>query len=252
MNPHRLFVAVGILLTSCVGGVNLPTTSVPLTPHSKQVAITPYTRVDDCVTDPFPSIGSFVGHEGNLIGSGVVIRPNVVLTAGHVIAPHWSARYFKDSNQVLHEIKCVELHPLFAPFEKLGKDFILMDIAIVVLETNTDVVPMKLGTDTFLYRGKPLTTVGFGAGFKRFSNPNTFVYYGRTIEQPNMFSWLSVRWSIWFGDSGGAVLADDNGELKLVGIIISMGSESGRIVDNHASSIMYFQAWIDTVLRELE
>ena len=93
-----------------------------------------------------------------------------------------------------------------------------------------------------------LTTIGYGTGKKRYSNFGVFWYYGRLIGKPEFMVMLPLEASIWFGDSGGAVVTLSN---KLIGIMSYMEmTYDGEIYENGCVSIEYYKDWIEEITNE--
>ena len=181
----------------------------------------------------------------SLIGSGVLIAPDVVLTAGHVV-DDGKAKYFDFISSGCYKITDIVLHPQY----KIG-EFLLHDIAIVFLEDDGDVQPIDLiGIGDVCYKGKPLTTVGYSRGIKKYSKVGTFWYYGRLLREPQYMKMLPLKATVWFGDSGGAIIGVFGDEWKLVGIISSFSYTEGIVYENSGSSVEFYRGWIEEVLNE--
>ncbi|OJV45650.1 MAG: hypothetical protein BGO28_02180 [Alphaproteobacteria bacterium 43-37] len=99
-------------------------------------------------------------------GSGVLIRPNVVLTAAHVVdqmGGYGVVRLWSDVHKkhIWRRISKVCVHPGYVGGVDNYKDRI--DLAIVVLdEPIHEVAPAKLATASYQYDGQPLFSVGYG------------------------------------------------------------------------------------------
>jgi hypothetical protein len=93
----------------------------------------------------------------------------------------------------------------------------------------------------YFTRTEPLTVIGFGGGIKRRSNPNTFHYFGTVVEDPTYFKFIPFDGTVWFGDSGGAVL---NSNRILVGIISSFTIFNGHLYENSATRLDLVSDWI--------
>ena len=99
-----------------------------------------------------------------------------------------------------------------------------------------------------IYKTMKLVTIGYGKGRKRYSNFGVFWYYGRLIKKPEFMIMLPLESTIWFGDSGGAVVTLDN---KLIGIMSYMlKTRNGIIYENGCASIEYYKDWIEEVQNE--
>jgi S1-C subfamily serine protease len=182
------------------------------------------------------AVGELVTRDGCEIGSAVLIAPRVVLTAGHCL-DQGNVTHFKAGCEY-YRIADYRLHPKF----KVGET-IFMDIAVVVLETPCPATPIPLlNPDTNVYsRGEPLTVIGFGGDFKRRSKWGEFAYYGTLIEDPTCFKMYRHETTVFFGDSGGAVI-DAKG--VLVGIVSSLAICDGRVFENSATRLDLVADWI--------
>lgn len=190
----------------------------------------------------FPEVGSIRDVEGNLIGSGVLIAPNAVLTAGHVIDDTTSFMFRIGEWDV--SIKERIPHPRYS-----GRWGIRNDIGIVILACDiTDIEPATLHYAGHIMRRSPLITVGFSRGYKKQSLPDTFFYYGTLMEDVTQIKFLPLKDTIWFGDSGGAVYSVVNGRRVLVGVISSLSIAGERIFENSATKVQFYHDWIMEVL----
>ena len=198
----------------------------------------------DLWPDPYEFVGSINFSENNkLIGTGVLIAPNLVLTAAHVPEGREDLVWIESDGDRI----CVEEVIYYPEHEEYI--YYKHDIAIIVLEYNSDEIPVELiNPETDLIRKRlPVTTVGHGHGIKRYSNPRTFWYYGRLISAPQFMVMLPLKASIWFGDSGGAVLTGEN---KLIGIMSYFSVDEGKIFENGCASIEYYKDWIEEIKNE--
>ena len=172
-----------------------------LNPPEKQ-EFAGFTVIHEGDEDPYSCVGAlYVGEK--FIGSGTLIAPNAVLTAGHVAADD-NVTGFKICGAEYHVIKSI-MHPKY-----IIKDEIVYDLAILILQSEPSVKPAKMSKDIGdLTRLESLVTVGFSHNAKKSSNFRTFFYYGTLIEEPLYMKFLPLKGAfIWFGDSGGAVFED--------------------------------------------
>tara|TARA_R110000824_G_scaffold88231_1_gene217040 strand:- start:317 stop:1081 length:765 start_codon:yes stop_codon:yes gene_type:complete len=240
------YVSASLLcLTSC-------TATAPALPLPQKITIqeTPkplsaFTYLHDNLwSDPYQFVGSINYSENNkLIGTGVLIEPTLVLTAAHVPEGKEDLVWIEsDGTQI-----CIS-EVIYYP-KHITNNFQKHDIAIMVLEYASDEIPVQLITPCkdFIYKRMPLTTVGHGHGSKRYSNPGTFWYYGRLISTPQFMVMLPLKASIWFGDSGGAVLTKNN---KLIGIMAHFSVSDGLIFENGCASVEYYKDWIEEIKNE--
>ena len=227
------FLATILCLASCTATLS--------TPPSKQNQIkkepATHTYLDEFPFDPYPFVGAISHSDGTLIGSAVVIAPNILLTAAHVTEGREDLKFVEyDGDE--HCVKEVIYYPSYIP------ETLKHDIAIVVLETESDEQPVEFVETTF--KRMNLITAGYGTGKKRFSNYGVFWYYGRLIGTPQFMIMLPLEGTMWFGDSGGGVFTLDN---KLVGIMsYFQATRSGKIYENGCASIEYYKTWIEGIV----
>ena len=223
------------------------TATLPIPPPQKQIKETPpanFTYLDEFYFDPYPFVGSINDSQtGSLIGGGVLISPTLVLTAAHVSEARDDLMFIEHDG----EERCVG-RVIYHPEHVDG--LLLHDIAILVLETASNEVPVDLinPADDLIYKRMNLTIVGYGTGRKRYSNYGVFLYYGRLIGRPEFMIMLPINASLWFGDSGGAVLTLDN---KLIGIMSYFSSTRNmKIFENGCASVEYYRDWIEEIKNE--
>ena len=238
-NINSYLLATLLCLSGCIATQTVP-------PQQKEIRKTPpavYIYLDEFFFDPYPFVGS-VNHSntGELIGSGILIAPNLILTAAHVSEGREDLMFVEYDGDA-HCVEEVIYYPTY------DAEVLEHDVAILVLETFSDEEPAPLiGLEDVIYKRMNLTTVGYGTGRKRFSNFGVFWYYGRLIGKPEFMIMLPLEASIWYGDSGGAVLTLDN---KLVGIMSYFQTTyDGKIFENGCASIEYYRDWIEEVQNE--
>ena len=238
------FLATLLCLSGCIA---THTTTVPQQKTTQPIPKPPghfIYLLGDLWPDPYQFVGSINFSETNkLIGTGVLIEPNLVLTAAHVPEGREDLVWIESDGDRI----CIEEVIYYPQHEEYN--YSKHDIAIIVLEHNSDEIPVELiNPETDLIRKRmPVTTVGHGHGIKRYSNPRTFWYYGRLISAPQFMVMLPLKASIWFGDSGGAVLTREN---KLIGIMSYFSVHEGTIFENGCASIEYYKNWIEEIKNE--
>jgi len=192
------------------------------------------------ITDSeMPAVGRITDYDGRLIGSATLLDSHHILTAGHVVDDsefHWF-----ETNGMRYCIDSIALPPLF----KIGSIYIL-DAAIAKLYEPCLEEPMQICTKD-LVRGESLTVVGHGGKYRKKSDLNTFCYYGTLKEDPFYIKMLCYKGTIWYGDSGGPVLNQNN---EIVGIVSSIGFMRGVLYENSATKIERIAPWIILVLKE--
>ncbi len=132
--------------------------------------------------DPYPSVCSLHLEDGRLIGSGILIRPNVVLTAGHCIDDDDIYSIVIGEEEIM--VKDMVLHPSYS--KTFGR--IQNDIGLIFLECDSDYEPATIGCVDWMERYQNITTVGYSFEYKKFSKPNVFRYFGTVVEE----TWWAV------------------------------------------------------------
>ena len=239
-----LLLALTLLFGAC-DEVYPPQTSEP-TPAGKPLTTLPWFMEGFSLLDEYTeelAVGELVTETGCEIGSAVLIAPRIVITAGHCV-DDGDVKYFK-SGCTLYRIFQHRLHPKY----KIG-DTVFVDLAVCLLETTCPAVPIRfMNAETNKYtRGEPLTVIGFGGDYKRRSNYGVFWYYGTLLETPTEFKMLPIKGTVFFGDSGGAVI---DGSGALVGIVSSLGMNGCGVYENSATRLDLFSDWVKTTTLEL-
>ena len=165
-------------------------------------------------TTEWPEVVAPILAEGTILCTGSLIAPDVVLTAAHCGETgvpgdlvYFGSSLFEEGDLV--EITSIEIHPDYD-----GEDP-RHDLAILFLDEETDVTPVRLDTRAVdsSWTGTTLHAVGFGnadsytgktGGIKRetdvdVSSVDTYILYHETPGQ-NTCS----------GDSGGPLFAEDD------------------------------------------
>ena len=164
---------MGCQKDASVSRSSLPTAIIE-TPHgiSKPDPFPGFEVVNNNTKDTYDCVGHVHNQKGHFIGSGVLIAPAVVLTAGHVIDGE-TLQYFitKDKAYIIEK---TIIHPGYT-----GKDGqIVNDIGILILSEGCDEQPAQLIRDkSELTQRESLTTVGYSNEIKKISKPGTFWYY---------------------------------------------------------------------------
>ena len=198
--------------------------------------------------DPYPSVCSLHLEDGRLIGSGILIRPNVVLTAGHCIEDDDIFSVIIGEEEIM--VKNMVLHPRYS--ETFGR--IQNDIGLIFLECDSDYKPATIGCVEWMVRYQDITTVGHSFNYKKYSKPNVFRYFGTVVEEPNYMKFIPRPASVWPGDSGGGVFAKFEGKDYVVGIIsnyIVIETFNDIIVVSECSAtiIVKYLDWIETEIK---
>ena len=198
--------------------------------------------LDEGENDIYPAVVMIADENGNLIASGILIKPDVVLTAAHCLDGGDVFSVENGSESVM--VKNIVMHENYFRWRSAH------DIGLIFLECPMSAKPIELWEDGDYPRMSDITTVGYGAGHKKWSKHETFFYYGTIVEEPWFIKFLPLYGPIWHGDSGGAVLYDG----KLIGVISSytMHYSHGEInvVECSATSIRMYKHWIEGVLKD--
>jgi S1-C subfamily serine protease len=193
--------------------------------------------------DNYGCVGHVHNEQGEFIGSGVLIAPSVVLTAGHVIDGD-TLMYFTTKDKTYIIEKSI-LHPSY----KINNE-IQHDLGILILTEPCDELPAKMISDkSELTQRESLITVGYSKQIKKASKNGTFWYYGTVEEEPQYMKFLPINGHIWFGDSGGAVFEESG---KLAGIIASMTIIDYTLVDQSAARVDKYYDWIINTIQNEE
>jgi hypothetical protein len=234
---------LGCQKDTSVSKISIPITTVdPLASISKPDPFPGFDISNSNTQNKYGCVGHVHNERGEFIGSGVLVAPAVVLTAGHVIDGE-QLQYFITGDKA-YIIEKVILHPGY----KTGED-IVHDLGILILSEGCDEQPARMITDkSELTQREALTTVGYSKQVKKVSKPGTFWYYGTVEEEPQYMKFLPINGHVWFGDSGGAVFEETG---KLAGIIASMMIMDATIVDQSATRVDKYYEWIvDTAQNE--
>ena len=201
--------------------------------------------------DPYPSVCSLHTEAGFLIGSGILIRPNVVLTAGHCIDDIDIFSIVIGEEEIM--VKDTVKHPSYN--DTFGR--INNDIGLIFLECDSIYTPATIGCTEWMARYQDITTVGYSFNYKKYSKENVFRYFGTVVEEPNYMKFIPRPASVWPGDSGGGVFAKFNGDDYVVGIIsnyvvIKAYGDIIVISECSATIIVNYLPWIETEILKNE
>ena len=243
------YLSVPLLL---ITGCQIPQASIlpPQTTNDIVIQESPPNFLDAWFTptttehDPYPSVCSLHLESGWLIGSGILIRPDVVLTAGHCIEDDDIFSIVIGEEEIM--VKDMVLHPSYS--ETFGR--IQNDIGLIFLECDSDYEPATIGCVEWMVRYQDITTVGHSFGYKKYSKLNVFRYFGTVVEEPNYMKFIPRPATVWPGDSGGGVFAKFEDKDYVVGIIsnyLVIEAFNGRIIVSECSAtiIVKYLDWIE-------
>jgi hypothetical protein len=194
--------------------------------------------------DPYPSICSLHLEDGKLLGSGILIRPDVVLTAGHCIDDNNIFSVVIGEEEIM--VKEIILYPSYS--DTFGR--IRNDIGLIFLECESIYEPAIMGCVEWMTRYQDITTVGHSCLYKKYSKPSVFRYFGVVLEEPNEMKFIPRPASVLPGDSGGGVFAKFKGKEYVVGIIsnytvITIFKDEPIISECSATIIANYVDWIE-------
>jgi len=163
--------------------------------------------------DSYPSVCSLHLFDGSLIGSGILIRPDVVLTAGHCIDEDNIYSITIGEEEIM--VKDMVIHPYYS--NSFGR--VRNDVGLIFLECASSYEPATIGCVDWMERYQDITTVGHSHGYKKSSRAGVFRYFGTMMSEPKSMKFIPRPIPIWFGDSGGGVFTMFQGRIYVVGII---------------------------------
>ena len=243
------FLALILCFSSCTATSN---TSIPQAQAEKY---SPSNYMDEWFVaatkenDKYPSICSLHLEDGILIGSGILIRPDVVLTAGHCIDDDNIFSITIGREDIM--VKDMILHPSYS--HTSGR--IRNDIGLIILECDSSYEPATIGCIEWMQRYQDITTVGHSHWYKKYSKPGVFRYFGIVQEEPNQMKFIPRPASILPGDSGGGVFARFGEKEYVVGVIsnytvVKIFKDEFIISECSATIITKYLNWIEEVLNE--
>lgn len=200
--------------------------------------------------DKYPCVVS-LHNITSFVGSGILIDPSFVLTAGHCI-DNDDIVEIKLFNGECHSVKKLIHHPYYS----IGP-YVLNDIGLIELETPVvDVKIYKLHPDLLeMSKFQDIDVCGYGGSWKKQSQIGKFRFYGILVEEPNEFKILPIDGSVWFGDSGGGVFSTYKDETYITGIIRSFSvypSDNGIIiVENSCVRVDRYKEWISSIVKSI-
>tara|TARA_R100000008_G_C3534499_1_gene141190 strand:- start:51 stop:779 length:729 start_codon:yes stop_codon:yes gene_type:complete len=190
----------------------------------------------------FPSVGSLYNVNNTFVGSCVLVSPSSALTAGHCIE-FGKLKYARFGDEtLLIDVQC--LHKNYDTGDDLG---------LLLFSTPSKNKPMPIMNDVnIIPKTYPIYTIAHGGGRKKISKDGVYHFYGILKSNPNEITFLPLKTSVWFGDSGGALVCRiEDGNYALIGIIThfsTMGEQiyecAARRADNFNIYDDVWQPWI--------
>ncbi|MFH1046942.1 MAG: trypsin-like peptidase domain-containing protein [Patescibacteria group bacterium] len=181
------------------------------------------------VVNHFPDIG--LGFGG---GTGVAIRPNLVLTAAHVVKQY---RYYYCFERILARDNLTVLFGRAMGMRIVTKTSNMRDVALIELLDGERIDrPIKMALGRAVKNNDLLWHFGRTTGWTR----------GKVIDADNPRQ-VAVDFRVAAGDSGGPVVWPDG---TLAGTILSRSLEKTDIINDSASKVGYFIT-IDQALKGL-
>jgi len=210
-----------------------PAESKTVTPPTPQTE--PFIPLGD---DSFGFVGSLRRPTGDVLGSAVLIEPNVALTAAHCLI-NTDLEYveFAGKNYPISYTMCYE-----------DGSYKNHDIGLVFLSQNVvGVNPVSRINDLLssVKKWDYITSIGYSRGFKKISSLSTFRYYGVLYNEENQIKMLPFMGSIWFGDSGGGLFWFGPDGFQLIGILVSFSKVENTIVENSSVRVDCYENWIN-------
>ena len=211
--------------------------------------------INGSVTATYPAVG-LIGADGQDYGTGVLIAPQYVLTAGHCaegVAD--TSGQFTVGDKTYHTEK-VFLHPNFNG-DVLGSD-LANDLAIFRLaEPVAGIAPLPISRVTPRV-GQTLTLVGFGGGGNgETGGDGDFGVKRVGITPIDRVTSKLIRWNFDNesesntapGDSGGPAFLTVNGVRYIAGITSGGSSETSGIGDHSFDTrVDAYATWIDAIV----
>ena len=234
-----IVVLLVVITTSCATREKLAGSVTPTTVFSQQTS----DHFEFIEHGTFPASGSLYNMNDTFVGSCVLVTKSTALTAGHCIQLG-NLKYARFGEETLViDVQCI--HKNYDGGDDLG-------LLIFETESTHDPMPIVESVDT-IPKMYPITTIAHGEGKKKVSRSGVFRYYGILKNKPNEIVFLPLKTSVWFGDSGGALVYQDKTYgFILIGIIThfsTVGEDiyecAARRVDNFNLYDDIWQPWID-------
>lgn len=236
----KTFTIIGLAFLVCCSTTKSSTQTKPV-PQTQSIR----RGFDDCtlLNDKYPCVVALY-KTSSFVGSGVLIGPYYVLTAGHCISGNdiTEIRLFDGRVYCVREL-------IHHPQQAIGP-FILNDIGLIALDEpilDVQIYPMCENM-LMMHKFQDVDVSGYGGKIKKQSQFQKFTFYGILLHEINSFKILPTQGSVWFGDSGGGAFAYVNGKKQLIGITSSFSALNidGKrvIIENSFVRVDYYFKWI--------
>jgi len=247
--------ASSLCLLGCTASLSMPPQVAQ--PDKNTEEIKPFNLFDEWFirttteNDPYPSVCSLHRFSGSLVGSGILIRPDVVLTAGHCIDDDDIFSVVIGQEEIM--VKDIVLHPRYS--DSSGR--IINDVGLIFLECDSVYEPATIGCIEWIERYEHITTVGYSMGYKKYSKHGVFKFFGRVMTEPNYMKFIPRPASVMPGDSGGGVFVKYGDAEYVIGIIssysvVQLYDGQRTISECSAAVISNYLNWIDTEILKNE
>lgn len=254
----KLFTTLLLTLTACA---TLNTPSITLQPPSSQFEREDYQYVYDTFdfssnyteipedTRAFDATCYILDSDKSLVGTGVLIKSDVILTAAHVAVAvyndHGYIQFDKDGDYI--PMSEVWVHPVWLLYDGGTSDIGLVKLGCYV-GGRAPIALSETGTHLKRYKSN-IFTIGCSLGYKKQSLPKKIFYYGTLISDPSELKFRSNVTSIWFGDSGGpAILKQADGSLSVVGIMTEFTLFQYKLMDFTAADVRYHRPELEEIM----
>jgi len=205
---------------------------------------------DICTTeiDSYPNVVALHSMD-SFVGSGVLISPYYILTAGHCIDGS-ELDYVKLLDGRIFCISQCFKHPIYGIGNHVLNDIGIIQLNEPIMDVETHPLCESINQ---ISKYQQLDISGWGAKIKKQSQFKKFFFYGILQKEENQFKVLPLNGTIWFGDSGGGVYAQINGKNYLIGIVSNFSATvvDGKLqfIENSFTRVDYYLDWILSVTK---